>query len=112
MRFWKNSSMFELTIAMNFTRSSSGIAIVLGLVQHAPAEVQVRQLAVEVELGRAEVGRHDVADAGRRRRAAAARRSDCSSTGARSGSVDELEPVDARVLRLGSHDGSFSSHSS
>ena len=45
-------------------------ALVLGLVQHAPAEVQVGQLAVEVELGRAEVGRDELADARRGRRPA------------------------------------------
>src|SRR5262249_27389273 len=40
-------------------------AIVFGLVQDPPAEVQVRELTVEVELRGAEVGRYDVPE-GRR----------------------------------------------
>ena len=47
---------------MNLSALEQRDALVLGLVQHAPAEVQVGQLAVEVELGRAEVGRRDLAD--------------------------------------------------
>jgi hypothetical protein len=43
------------------------VAIVLGLVQDAPAEVQVRELAVQVQLGSSEIGRRDIGDAGRRR---------------------------------------------
>ena len=44
----KNSSMFEPTNDRNISRSSSGIAAVLRLFQHAPLKVQQAQLAVDV----------------------------------------------------------------
>ena len=47
-RTWKNSSRFELKIARNFARSSSGSAGVLREREHARVEVEPRQLAVEV----------------------------------------------------------------
>ena len=46
-RFMKNSSRLESKMAMNFSRSSSGLAGVLRLVQHAGVELQPRQLAVQ-----------------------------------------------------------------
>ena len=43
-------------MARNFTRSSSGSALVLGQLQHALVELEPGQLAVGVELGRVELG--------------------------------------------------------
>ena len=47
-RTWKNSSRFELKIARNFARSSSGSVGVLGEREHPRVEVEPRELAVEV----------------------------------------------------------------
>ena len=54
-RIMKNSSRFDVKIAANFTRSSSGTFGVLGELQHAVVEVQPGELAVEVERGVLEV---------------------------------------------------------
>ena len=84
-------------------------ALVLGLVQHAPAEVEVGELAVEVELGRVEaVGTMSpMPGAGGVRPDTSIARSDGRACAARS--VDELQPVHAgdRFVRtrrsLGGH---------
>ena len=51
-RTWKNSSRFELTMARNFSRSSSGSSSREPLPQHAVVELQPAQLAVDVQLRR------------------------------------------------------------
>ena len=53
-RISKNSSRLVHEIVRNLTRSSSGTRVVLRLRQHAPVELEQRELAVDVELRRLE----------------------------------------------------------
>ena len=46
-RTMKNSSRFELKMARNFTRSSSGTRRVLRLLEHAAVELEPGQLAID-----------------------------------------------------------------
>ena len=100
MRFMKNSSRFEPTMREELDALEQRGALVLGLVQHAPAEVEPGELAVEVELGRARsvIGGR-VGDAGLGRRADGGAPSALGASSARSAARLRAEALRERARR-------------